>query len=226
MKRAYRLLLMAVVGFILGLGSNPGYADLLTDPLDAALTGGQVITFDGLVGGMVSGPLVVNGVTFTGDNGLEIGTVNYYTNITSPYLSNGYFNNFYSGTLRFDFSEQIHAVGFWLGSTNNDWLFTAYDANGTVLDTQTFTAAGGSSEVFYGVAVNNSYIDYAIMTPVQGGVQDYIFLDNFMLGPADPAPPAPVPEPVSFILFGSGIAVVAGSRAKRKNKKRGFKRIA
>ena len=203
-----RLLICGVATFWLVLVTGAG-ATLITSSLDPALAGGDVITFDGLANGIYE-PLTVGGVIFGGK--VEIGNANFSSVIdVPPYLSNGYFNRFYTGSLTFTFTHDITAFGFLLGASNNTWTLTAYNSNNVVLDTAILGSTGGSGKAFYGLRVDSPVIAYVTLTD-NGTNNDLIFIDDFTTASSS----APVPEPATLLLFGTGLAGLAGLRRRRQ----------
>ena len=202
-----RMVVCGVAAFCLVLVTKAG-ATLITSPTDPALTGGDVITFYGLTTGVYE-PLTVDDVTF--DSKINIGNTNWSNVIDAPpYLSNGYINSytsFYTGSLTFTFAHEVNAFGFLLGASNNTWSLTAYDSNYAVLETAMLAATGGSGKAFYGLSVGSPAIAYATLTD-NGIDNDLIFIDDFTT--------APVPEPATLLLFGTGLAGLAGLRRRRK----------
>ncbi len=202
-----RLLVGLVAGlFFVGM-VGVASATFITSNSDASLSGGDVIDFAGQTLGSYTS-LNVNNVTFNGNQDLRISDIyagNY--NTSGYYLDNG--SDGFS-SITFDFTVEVDAFGFNWGASDYSWTLSAYDNSGTLLETYTMPITSSSNNGdFYGISA--SAISYAELKLTSNS--DWVMIDNFTT-----AGNAPVPEPATMLLFGTGLVGLVGMR-RRKNKK-------
>jgi hypothetical protein len=190
-----------------GLGSP------LSDP---ALVSGTVIDFESEALSSFTS-LTIDNVTFNTDSAGGYISTDYagsYNSTGAKNLQNGT-NGFQ--TLTFDFTGTVGAFGFHFGASNEDWLLQAYDTGNNLLDSyllpQTWWENNGQ---FFGIAENN--IALATLTQLTHDIDpiaDHILLDDFTYAYAS----APIPEPATMLLLGSGLIGLAGLGRKKLFKK-------
>lgn len=165
---------------VMGLATiNKAEAALITSSSDQALSGGSTIDFEQATPGSYNS-ITQGDVTFSTPSG-QIGFIssgyggNYNTQGQS--LQNTYALNSFS-TLNISFSTAITAFGFNFGASDVPWTLTAFNAAGSVLDTQILAPTQSSnSGNFFGIKTGEAIISRA--TLVSQGNNDYIFVDNF-----------------------------------------------
>lgn len=158
---------------------NKAEAALITSSSDQALSGGSTIDFEQATPGSYNS-ITQGNVTFSTPSD-EIGFIssdyagNYNTQGKS--LQNTYDLNGFS-TLNISFSTAITAFGFNFGASDVPWTLTAFNAAGSVLDTQVLAPTQSSnSGNFFGIKTGGSIISSATLS-AQGN-NDYVFVDNF-----------------------------------------------
>ena len=105
-------------------------------------------------------------------------------------------------------SDKMMRMAFNLGDSANNVLLNFYDA--TRLDLGAIAIYGSILAPHADVYANNGHLDGTIIAESwNGGMQinNYLFNDDF--------PPAPVPEPSTFLLFGAGLGGFALWRRNR-----------
>ncbi len=207
-----KLLVGLAFGMMMTGMTGMASATLISSSFDAALSGGSVITFEGVsVGRYVS--LVLDGVTFTAqDHDFSLSDMfsgNY--NMTGRYLDNQDNSNNGFSSIRFSFDSLVSAFGFNLGSSNYFWNLSAYDAADNLLGGRNLSPTIDSNKgEFYGFAFNDG-ISYAILSSTDINY-DWVLIDNFTTAGGT----APVPVPATMLLMGSGIAGLIAARRKKK----------
>lgn len=165
---------------VMGLATvNQAEAALITSASDQALSGGNTIDFEQTTPGSYNS-ITQGDVTFSTPSG-QIGFIssdysgNYNTQGQS--LQNTYALNGFS-TLIINFKSQINAFGFNFGASDEPWILTAFNAAGSVLDTQILAPTQSSnSGIFFGIKTDGSFISYATLETQDKA--DYVFVDNF-----------------------------------------------
>jgi hypothetical protein len=213
---------------ILSLAVMPAYCSTIafTDlpSWTAASSGFTNINFEGYAG--ESSGITINGVTFTGPyntgaamdilngtSGLDWGTLTY---VRGPN------QNWGNGRIHVTLPSGITAVAVDLmmmtTSPNNQALAGMLTINvstdGTTYDTYTAETFLPTHLGFLGVTSTSSiqWIDF-----VSASGPNRAIIDNFRFGSAnDPTPPADTPEPLTALLFGSGLVLLVSGRYARK----------
>lgn len=174
-----KLSIIAAGVTVMGLGTvNKAEAALITSSSDQALSGGSTIDFEQATPGSYNS-ITQGNVTFSTPSG-QLGFIssNYAGdyNTQGQSLQNTYAVNGFS-TLLISFQSPINAFGFNFGASDVPWILTAFNAVGSVLDTQVLAPTQSSnSGDFFGIQTEDSLISYATLE-AQGNA-DYVFVDN------------------------------------------------
>jgi hypothetical protein len=173
-----------------------GLGDPITNP---ALTGGTVIDFDAGPTGVFSN-ITFGNVTFTGvDAPLTIGSD--YIGSYNTRGVNSMYNDFdyIPSQFRFDFATPVNAFGFNWGASDNDWLLSAFDSGGGLIETLTVPKVFSSNAgEYFGIAASG--IAFATLVDQKDRIAegDYVFIDNFTYVKQQVS----VPEPSSVLGLG------------------------
>lgn len=114
----------------------------------------------------------------------------------------------------FDFSSSISYFGFYMmdnGSTN---LTTNYTDGSSENTTINGSGSSGYNGTFLALTFDKPVSSLYI--PSVNGGDGEVGIDNIEFGST--VPTAPIPEPATIFLFGTGIATLVGSRIRRKKK--------
>jgi choice-of-anchor A domain-containing protein len=198
-KAGYDGTVTSIANVPINFSAEETYLDNLSDSLkDLTRTGTVVYKNNG-------------GIYLTGDgtNNLQV------FNIDGSKLSSawGLYNsvNLNNARLILNISgtwDKMMSMAFNLEDSANNVLLNFYDA--TRLDLGAIGISGSILAPHADVYANNGHLDGTIIAESwNGGMQinNYLFNDDF--------PPAPVPEPSTFLLFGAGLAGFALWRRKR-----------
>jgi hypothetical protein len=174
-----KLSMIAAGVTIVALGSvSKAQAALITNFSDEALSGGSTIDFEQATPGSYNS-ITQGNVTFSTPSG-QVGFVsaNYdgSYNTQGQSLQNTYaFDGF--SELKISFVTPINAFGFNFGASDESWTLSAFDAAGSLLDTQVLAPTGSSNAGdFFGIKTD-ILISYATLVAQVPG--DYVFVDNF-----------------------------------------------
>ena len=154
------------------------------------------------------------GVTFSDFNG----GAPYATNVFPHEGVNSMFTvvpwNAGGGGWAVDFDTPIQSFAFWAGDVQfSGSTISIFDfANDLLGSYDLMGSGGGHGPSLYGFngflsdALDISRVELAINSA------DAVWFDNFQYSPSQ----TPVPEPTTFILFGTGIAGLVGTRLRKK----------
>lgn len=165
---------------LMGLATvNKAQAALITTSSDQALSGGSTIDFEQATPGSYNS-ITQGNVTFStlaGQVGFISSAYGGDYNTQGQSLQNTYAINGFS-TLNISFSTLTNAFGFNFGASDVPWTLTAFNAAGSVLDTQALAPTQSSnSGNFFGIKTSGSFISRATLTAQSNA--DYVFIDNF-----------------------------------------------
>ena len=175
-----KLSIIAVGFTVVGLGSvDQAQAALITSSSDQALAGGSTIDFESAKPGNYNS-ITQENVTFSTPSGQVEFISDAYGgeyNTQGQSLQNTYDLNGFN-SLKISFATATNAFGFNFGASDLPWTLTAFDATGSVLDTQVLQPIlSSNSGNFFGIKTGSSFISYATLA-AQGNT-DYVFIDNF-----------------------------------------------
>lgn len=207
--------------FFLLCTSITSHAALISSASDPVLANGTTITFNDLALGSYTS-ITSSDVTFFNDDIVRtppvqgISITDRRDPTSSPYSSNvlKYSTSVFpepegldqpSALLRFDFIGPVRAFGFDLIESSYPIYLTAFNRNGTLIET--FEPISGFVRNEYrGIAASED-ISYAILGNYQG--YDYIIIDNFTVVTSA------VPIPAALPLMVSGLAMLGIGMRKR-----------
>ena len=136
---------------------------------------------------------------------------------TSPVLSG---TPIFSGPISLLFSVPVAHVGLKGGFFDavDTTTIEAYDTNGNTLGSLTNSKTDFE---FYGLADSSGKnvikgISFFSTAFDPDGFQDQFQIDNVSFGAEEAVNPAPVPEPATLVLFGSGVAGLLAAARRRK----------
>ena len=163
------------------------------------LSGATIIDFNNYSSGTYSS-LSAPGIEITGT-----GTFNFMPILAVSGV--GFYNDSNTNwTITLLFDDTVSAFGIWSGAIEENWTYTAFDAQGNAIES---TVTGISTNpIFHGIAANG--IKSVTMSNV---AEDIAIFDDLYFVPSV----ATVPVPAAVWLFGSGLLGLIGF-AKRKRK--------
>jgi PEP-CTERM motif len=213
---SFRISLVLVLALVLsGIASAGTTTYTSQSAFSAATSGLTTLTFDGIApaGGFNSygvGPLVLSGVTITGNGSMFVIDQSYYG---SAYSGGGYLNSDYAANgvdeVVFALPAPVTAVGFnYGGLLGGPVTFdVTLDAMGPFSFTTSQSITGTSSLDFLGITSTTAFSTVVVDMP---DFVNYNAIDNFQFGSS-----TPTPEPASLVLFGAGVLAI-GKRIRRK----------
>jgi hypothetical protein len=172
-------ILTAGVALLAWGAAGKAQAALITSLSDPALSNASLVDFEAAAPGTYTS-ITLGEVTFsTPSDRVEFISVAYSGNYNTKgqSLQNTYDMRGFS-SLTISFSSPINAFGFNWGASDEFWTLTAFDATGTVLDSQSLpiTKASNAGD-FVGINAGSSLISYATLATTN--FNDYVFIDNF-----------------------------------------------
>lgn len=209
--------LLACLAFALASASFVEASSIyvLTTPSGATtipgLVGSTVIDFESTTPGTYT-TLTLSGVTFTPDGSNLMWVDNAYAgqyNNFGQSLHNNY-DPLSFNTLNINFNGTTSGFGFFWGASDSTWVLNAYDSSHSLIESFTLPITSFSNAGdFVGL------VDPGIASATLVGTgSDYIFVDNFEFNGKGTT----VPEPSSFLLFGSGILGMVGVLRRKLNR--------
>jgi hypothetical protein len=127
-------------------------------------------------------------------------------------------DNQFSGPVDMLLLDPIQAFGFYIASAFGgayNVTISTYDASSNLL--QTYTEGGSGAPEFFGVQDSTADIKSLAISMTNGNGNNYFaFGTLYAVDALPPAAPPPVPEPSTFLLGGSALAVLIGLRRTMK----------
>ena len=210
-KKNLLTLFLLCVGILLIAPFNDAQAIQITGITDPSAV---VIDFTGQSsqsGGYDS--LTLSGVTFSDDGGV-------YGNFNFDKIMEGFppdvtYNDFLtadttSDGISFYFSGPVSEFGFNYGGMTVDWTLTAYDSTG---GSESYGLSDTSGPLNFNSFIGISMADIVSATLTATSELDFN-IDNFTYVSSG----APIPEPATMFLLGSGLVGLAGFRRKKFKK--------
>jgi PEP-CTERM motif len=213
--RLFALRLFTCAAILVGVSAVPASASPIT-----SLPNGSVIPMPG-VNYFGTGPQAFSGVTWTSTNGfIQGGSVFGYTG-GYGFIGNGFWdgglgpmagtNDPDSSSMTFTFATPVTGVGGFInyapGAGRGPTTIFAYDSANNLLGSTvlTFSTGGGTNTgQFHGFLMNSPSISSFTL---QG---NYVGLTNLTVDAT-----APVPEPGTLVLFGTGACLLVARLRKR-----------
>ncbi len=198
---------------------NDARAATIVSAADPSLAGARLIDFNDQAHAM-HGSLTIDGVTFSTEHGSlkthEAGWGGTYGG-SGMEMSTRYLGRPYAFDISFD--APADAFGMVWGAANPDWLATAWDADGKVIETAIFGGGDGPASYveYYGIAAAN----ISRVTIQSLGGFDWVKIDDFRYVPSGSVSGglsgalSPVPLPGALPLLAAALGGLAVLRRRR-----------
>lgn len=165
-----------------------------------------LIDFNSSPNTYVNGSTISTYASFSSPEASNPSMVNWSSDALSDAGSTSTWNNV--GPLAIDFTSALNAFSLDFSSSGAQETLELYDASNNLIDSLLAPNASG----FFGVVSDSSISSVIIRNGYYSqNSRDRFFIDNLQGNTA-----APVPEPATMLLLGSGIVGLAGFRRKFK----------
>ena len=204
---------LALVGLSVSLSVN---AAVISSASHLALNNATLIDFnspaeyeypDAFELNRIYSDITIDEVTFTSNNGVSIFYWEYL-DVNSLYGVNGsYLNGYNSNQYSYIFSETVNAFGFSIGALDETYLLSAFDVNGSLIESVTVNPA-----YLQYVGLTSSGIKTATFTQLSTThyAADTIMIEDFRYQASA------VPIPAAAWLFSTALLGLAGVKRRHR----------